>query len=167
MMKCCALVAALLFGCVATDEASLEAPITTDLGEEVSSGELHDGDFESEAHGDIIPETGDEPTDDGDNGDGDGGDAGPCTETDNGERVCPEPEGPTCATANGTVDLDSAPANVNDSDGKVTFCHATSSAVNPFVVITTSVKACKAHEEHTKLPKGGERDVFPTGGCAD
>jgi hypothetical protein len=63
--------------------------------------------------------------------------------------------------------LDAAPANVDNSDGKVTFCHATSSATNPFVIITTSVNACFAHEQHTHLPKGGEEDVFPTGGCAD
>ena len=73
----------------------------------------------------------------------------------------------SCATENGIVDLDQDPATVDDADGKVTFCHATSAATNKFVVITTSVNACKAHEEHTKLPKGGERDVFPTGGCAD
>lgn len=76
-------------------------------------------------------------------------------------------DGPTCQTKNGVVVLDQAPANVDDTDRKVTFCHATSSASNPFVVITTSIKACKAHEQHSKLPKGGVHDVFPTGGCAD
>jgi hypothetical protein len=79
----------------------------------------------------------------------------------------PPPPGPKCVTKGGTVLLDQAPANVNNSDRKVTFCHATSSATNPFVVITTSINACRAHEEHTKLPKGGSRDVFPTGGCQD
>ena len=79
----------------------------------------------------------------------------------------PPPPGPKCVTKGGTVLLDQQPANLNHNDGKVTFCHATSSATNPFVVITTSINACKAHEEHTKLPKGGERDVFPTGGCRD
>ena len=122
-----------------------------------------DFDLGGEAQGDIVPE----PGGDGGDGGGDGGDDVPCRETDNGEAVCPEPEGPSCDTKDGVVDLDSAPANADDSDGKVTFCHATSSATNKFVVITTSIKACKAHEEHTKLPKGGMKDVFPTGGCAD
>lgn len=81
-------------------------------------------------------------------------------------KYCPPP-GPKCKTKNGTVFLDQAPANVNNRDRKVTFCHATSSATNPFVVITTSVNACRAHESHTKQPKGGTRDVFPTGGCQD
>ncbi len=80
----------------------------------------------------------------------------------------PPPSGPKCDnTKKGTVFLDEDPANVNNSDGKVTFCHATSSATNPFVVITTSVNACRAHETHTKQPKGGDADVFPTGGCQD
>jgi len=79
----------------------------------------------------------------------------------------PPPSGPKCETKKGTVFLDQDPANVNNSDRKVTFCHATSSATNPFVVITTSINACRAHETHTKQPKGGERDVFPTGGCQD
>lgn len=63
--------------------------------------------------------------------------------------------------------LDAAPANVDNNDGKVTFCHGTSSAGNSYVIITTSVNACFAHEQHSHLPQGGERDVFPTGGCAD
>ena len=79
----------------------------------------------------------------------------------------PPPQGPKCKTNKGTVFLDQDPANVNNSDRKVTYCHATSSASNPFVVITTSISACRAHETHTKLPKGGSRDVFPTGGCQD
>ena len=79
----------------------------------------------------------------------------------------PPPSGPSCDTKQGTVFLDEDPANVDDGDRKVTFCHATSSATNPFVVITTSINACRAHESHRKLPKGGERDVFPTGGCQD
>jgi hypothetical protein len=84
-----------------------------------------------------------------------------------GEHHPPPPPGPTCETKKGPVFLDQEPANVNNSDRKVTFCHATSSASNPFVVITTSINACRAHETHTKLPKGGSQDVFPTGGCQD
>jgi hypothetical protein len=84
-----------------------------------------------------------------------------------GEHYPPPPQGPKCDTKKGPVFLDQEPANVNNSDRKVTFCHATSSASNPFVVITTSINACRAHETHTKLPKGGQRDVFPTGGCQD
>ena len=93
-----------------------------------------------------------------------GGYSDPC---DPKKEKCPPPEGPKCETRNGTVLLDQDPANVNDNDRKVTFCHATSSATNPFVVITTSISACRAHEEHTKQEKGGTRDVFPTGGCQD
>ena len=84
-----------------------------------------------------------------------------------GEHNPPPPQGPHCQTKNGTVFLDQDPANVNNTDRKVTFCHATSSAGNPFVVITTSINACRAHETHTKQPKGGAADVFPTGGCQD
>ena len=87
--------------------------------------------------------------------------------TAGGEHPPPPSKGPKCETKKGTVFLDRAPANVNNSDRKVTFCHATSSASNPFVVITTSINACRAHETHTKQPKGGTRDVFPTGGCQD
>ncbi len=92
-----------------------------------------------------------------------------CSPAPPGPAHHPDPPkgGPTCETRNGTVFLDEAPANVNKNDGKVTFCHATSSATNPFVVITTSINACRAHETHTKQAKGGERDVFPTGGCQD
>jgi hypothetical protein len=84
-----------------------------------------------------------------------------------GEHYPPPPQGPHCQTKKGTVFLDQDPANVNNTDRKVTFCHATSSAGNPFVVITTSINACRAHETHTKQPKGGTADVFPTGGCQD
>ncbi len=84
-----------------------------------------------------------------------------------GYQCPPPPPSPKCKTQSGTVYLDRAPANVNNRDGKVTFCHATSSATNPYVVITTSVNACRAHETHSHQPKGGSRDVFPTGGCRD
>lgn len=75
----------------------------------------------------------------------------------------PEPV-PACPEAE---QLDLAPANVDNNDGRVTFCHATSSATNPFVVITTSVSACRAHVEHEHQEQGGHFDVFPTGGCED
>ena len=88
------------------------------------------------------------------------------TATAGGEHN-PPPQGPKCETKKGPVFLDQDRANVNNNDGKVTFCHATSSAGNPFVVITTSISACRAHETHTKQPKGGAADVFPTGGCQD
>lgn len=94
------------------------------------------------------------------------------------DQICPDagapgpdagepPVGPTCLIDGSAVALDTQPANVDDSDGKVTFCHATSSATNPFVIITTSIAACTAHENHDKLPQGGEEDVFPTSGCED
>lgn len=79
----------------------------------------------------------------------------------------PPPIGPTCLSNGILVALDIQPANVDNNDGKVTFCHATSSARNPFVIITTSTSACTAHENHEHLPKGGELDVFGTDGCED
>jgi hypothetical protein len=79
----------------------------------------------------------------------------------------PPPPGVTCTERGVTVSLDDAPANIDHFDGKVTFCHATSSATNPFVVITTSVNACFAHVQHEHLEKGGELDVFSGGVCAD
>jgi hypothetical protein len=78
-----------------------------------------------------------------------------------------KPMGPTCIDDGVVIDLDAQPANVDNNDRKVTFCHATSSATNPFVIITTDIHGCEGHEDHTKLQKGGFRDVFPTGGCAD
>ncbi|MBA3542719.1 MAG: hypothetical protein H0T79_24090 [Deltaproteobacteria bacterium] len=66
-----------------------------------------------------------------------------------------------------TIFLDEQPANVNDSDRKVTYCHATSSPTNPYVLLTTDVHACFAHEQHEHLEQGGHLDVFPTGGCDD
>lgn len=81
---------------------------------------------------------------------------------------CPPPtNGPTCEVDGIVVALDIQPANVDNNDGKVTFCHATSSASNPFVIITTSTSACTAHEDHEHLPQGGEDDVFGTDGCED
>jgi VCBS repeat-containing protein len=74
---------------------------------------------------------------------------------------------PVCETSKGLVYLDKDKANLDRRDGKVTFCHATSSATNPHNVITTSVSACKAHVGHLHQPKGGRADVFPTGGCRD
>jgi hypothetical protein len=79
----------------------------------------------------------------------------------------PPPSGPSCLVEGVSVDIDSQAANANDADGLVTFCHATSAEGNKWVLITTSIAACKAHEEHEHLPKGGQWDVFPTGGCAD
>jgi hypothetical protein len=75
----------------------------------------------------------------------------------------PPPPGVTCTAES----LAGAPANVDDFDGKVTFCHATSSATNPFVIITTSIHACFAHVQHVHLEKGGEHDVFAGNVCAD
>jgi hypothetical protein len=93
-----------------------------------------------------------------------------CQCHDDCDCECPPPPpepGPSCTDNGVLVDLDSAPANVDDDDGKVTYCHATSSATNPYVVITTSVNACFAHTTHEHLMKGGHLDIFPTGGCAD
>jgi hypothetical protein len=45
--------------------------------------------------------------------------------------------------------------------GKVTICHATGSETNPFVRITVSVNALKAHTAH----QNGEDIVNPTGDC--
>jgi len=79
----------------------------------------------------------------------------------------PPPPGTICPIDDEEIDLDLLPANVDDNDKKVSFCHATSSATNPFVVITTAVAACKAHEEHEHLEKGGHHDIFGSDGCED
>jgi hypothetical protein len=78
----------------------------------------------------------------------------------------PPPTGPTCETKkDGVVDLDSQPANLDHSDGKVTYCHATGSESNPYILITTSTEGCtEGHEGHDP---GGNDDIFPTQGCAD
>jgi hypothetical protein len=91
-----------------------------------------------------------------------------CYDENHCECECPPPppEGPTCETKKeGVVDLDSQPANLDHDDGKVTFCHATGSASNPFVLITTDVSGCvNGHADHEP---GGNDDVFATQGCDD
>jgi len=88
--------------------------------------------------------------------------------TDNPDDPEPPPEnGPTCPIHGIAVALDTLPANVDNDDGKVSYCHATSSPTNPFVILTTSTSACTAHENHTHLPQGGEEDRFGTDGCED
>jgi hypothetical protein len=89
-----------------------------------------------------------------------------CDGSGNGSCECPPPPGPTCTTKKeGTVSLDDQPANLDHSDNKVTFCHATGSETNPFILITTSVEGCiNGHEGHEP---GGNSDIFPTQGCAD
>jgi hypothetical protein len=49
-----------------------------------------------------------------------------------------------------------------NNDGKITICHATGSATNPFVEITISENAVEAHRNH----QNGE-DIIPAplGGC--
>ena len=78
----------------------------------------------------------------------------------------PTPEGPTCETKQeGVVDLDSQPANLDHEDGRVTFCHATGSASNPYILLTTDVSGCvNGHADHDP---GGNVDVFATQGCDD
>jgi len=83
------------------------------------------------------------------------------------DASAPPPPTAPCTVNGEVVDLDTLPANLDHGDGKVTFCHATSSATNPFVLITTSVNACFAHTTHEHLEKGGHLDIFPTSGCAD
>lgn len=59
-----------------------------------------------------------------------------------------------------------------DGAGSVTFCHATSSAKNPFVVITTNVEGCiNGHEDHAgdKIAIDGKctNACFPPGAPID
>lgn len=77
----------------------------------------------------------------------------------------PPPPGPECTDKGEIVDLDAQEANLDHDDGKVTFCHATGSEKNPFVVITTDVNGCHGHEDH--YPGDSDGDIFPTQGCAD
>jgi hypothetical protein len=55
----------------------------------------------------------------------------------------------------------SSPSRAGGPDGKVTICHATGSATNPYVEITVSVNALPAHTRH----QGGEDVVNPSGPC--
>lgn len=52
------------------------------------------------------------------------------------------------------------PAPVQVNDGKITICHATSSAKNPYNEITISVQGLNGHDKH-------EFDIIPVpdGGC--
>jgi hypothetical protein len=77
---------------------------------------------------------------------------------------CEPPPGPTCLVKGDVVDLDSLEANVDNDDSKVSFCHATGSSSNPYILITTDVEGCNGHADHDP---GGNTDIFPTGGCAD
>jgi hypothetical protein len=77
--------------------------------------------------------------------------------------VKPPEEGP-CIIDGVTVDLEALQVA---GDRKVTFCHATSSPTNPFVLITTSVNACFAHVTHEHLEQGGHLDIFAGGVCED
>jgi hypothetical protein len=78
---------------------------------------------------------------------------------------CP-PAGPTCTTkSEGVVDLDSLPANIDHEDGRVSFCHATGSESNPYILLTTDVSGCvNGHADHEP---GGNLDIFSSQGCDD
>jgi hypothetical protein len=76
------------------------------------------------------------------------------------------PQGPTCTIRGRVVELDELPANVDDDDDRVSFCHATGSETNPYILLTTNVDGCNGHANENHEP-GGNEDVFPTGGCAD
>jgi hypothetical protein len=76
----------------------------------------------------------------------------------------PPPEGPTCTIRGQTVELDELEANVDSNDSRVSFCHATGSSSNPYILLTTDVEGCNGHADH--LP-GGNEDIFPSQGCAD
>ena len=51
-------------------------------------------------------------------------------------------------------------------DREVTFCHATGSETNPYVLITTNVNGCNGHANENHEP-GGNVDIFPEAGCVD
>jgi hypothetical protein len=76
----------------------------------------------------------------------------------------PPPPGPTCTVRGREVSLDDLAANVDSNDDKVSFCHATGSASNPYILLTTNVEGCNGHADHTP---GGNDDIFPSQGCAD
>jgi hypothetical protein len=75
---------------------------------------------------------------------------------------CKPPEALCTTKKEGTVDLNTLQVA---GDNKVTFCHATGSETNPFILITTSVEGCV--EGHFDHEPGGNEDIFPTTGCAD
>ena len=47
----------------------------------------------------------------------------------------------------------------HEYDRKITICHRTASGTNPYVEITISESAIKAHEQHP--PKDGRHDIIP------
>ena len=75
------------------------------------------------------------------------------------------PQGPPAGVPNGSGSADPGAANggePNGPDGRITICHATGSATNPFVEITISVNGLNGHGDH----QDGEDIVpAPAGGC--
>jgi hypothetical protein len=67
---------------------------------------------------------------------------------------------PVATVAPGTKDIPAAQAVAAAHHGKVTICHATGSATNPFVTITISINGLHGHGKHAD-------DVIPApaGGC--
>jgi hypothetical protein len=78
----------------------------------------------------------------------------------------PPPGGPTCVIRGEVIDLDALEANVDNDDERVSFCHATGSETNPYILLKTSIEGCNGHANENHEP-GGNVDIFPTGGCAD
>jgi len=68
--------------------------------------------------------------------------------------LIPVPEG-GCPT--GSVPVETSAAT---GDGKITICHATGSAKNPYNEITVSVNGLNGHDKHT-----GDIIPVPEGGC--